>query len=76
MDIAARVHALKGDKAKSMDFLRRAVDAGYGDAAACRAAEEFELVHGDPRFINLLQRMDEQPEQQVVTGCETSEGDI
>jgi tetratricopeptide (TPR) repeat protein len=58
LEIAA-IHALKGDRDASLDWLERAFDAGFRAHRLLRQDAAFDSLRGDERFEHLLGRMAE-----------------
>jgi len=46
--------ALRGDRAKAIDWLRQAVANGFGDSQTMAADADLKSLHGDPAFEALL----------------------
>lgn len=57
----AAVHALAGEVEAGLDFLERAVDAGYRQREPVENDPELEALRGDPRFRELAQTMATRP---------------
>jgi ATP/maltotriose-dependent transcriptional regulator MalT len=51
----AAVYALAGDEERSLDFLERAVQAGYRQREAIENDPDFQVLRGRPRYRALLQ---------------------
>jgi RimJ/RimL family protein N-acetyltransferase len=55
--LAASAWALLGDGDKALDYLQRAADQGWRNAAYTREQEEFEILHGRAQWAAILAQM-------------------
>ena len=53
----AKAHAAIKDKKRAVEYLGKAIDAGLKDHQVITRAAEFEILKGDQRFEQLLQRL-------------------
>jgi hypothetical protein len=53
----AEIHALLGEKDQAFDWLDKAVNGRTAALVYIRSVPEFESLHGDPRFDDLLRRI-------------------
>lgn len=53
----AAVHALSGDTAAALDYLERALEAGYAERAPIENDPDFHSLHGHTRFAALLRSL-------------------
>ena len=63
----ACVEALAGNSALALDWLERATDAGYADAAVARWDGDLARLRGERRFRGALKRMDGQQGEREAT---------
>lgn len=56
---AACVYSLIGDKTKSLDYLRKALEGGYYKFAHIRRDKDLDNIHDMPEFENLLKEYEE-----------------
>src|SRR5690606_22463697 len=54
---AAAIHALAGEAERGMDFLERAVQAGYRQRESVEKDPDLQALRGHPRYRALLQNM-------------------
>ncbi len=57
----AEIHANLGDKDKALEWLGRAVDERDGDLEMIKVHSAFDDLRSDPRFQDLLRRMNLAP---------------
>jgi len=57
----ACVYALKGDKDKAIEWLKKAIEFGFGDAAHAEDDTDFDSIKSDQRFKDLVARMKAAP---------------
>jgi tetratricopeptide (TPR) repeat protein len=54
--VLAKLYAKAGDKDRSFEFLRKAMEDGYKDVREANTAPEFAEVRKDTRFAELMQQ--------------------
>jgi adenylate cyclase len=55
----ACLHAVAGRKERALDLLERGVELGWNRPEWAKHDSDLESLHGDPRFIAMLKRMEE-----------------
>jgi tetratricopeptide (TPR) repeat protein len=51
--------SLKGDKAAALDYLQKALDAGFDDPGLVRKDDDLDNIRGEPRYRELLKMADD-----------------
>ncbi len=51
--------SLKGDRARALDYLQKALEAGFDDPSLVRRDDDLDNVRGDPRYRELLKMADD-----------------